>query len=136
MSSKSEHAALAEAVQHLTCKLHEILVLRTSEFDWLKSHSGLATKHDLKDTECKIMSAISDFATKQNAFNDRVDAAVTGLTDDVKVLNDKITELQNNPGPITPEDQALLDAIEARSAAIAAKLEALDALTPPVPPQT
>ena len=80
------------------------------------------------------MSAISEFAAKQNAFNDRVDAAVTGLTEDVQTLNDKIVELQNTPGTITPEDQALLDAIQARSEGIATKLEALDALTPPKPP--
>lgn len=80
------------------------------------------------------MSKISEFADKQNAFNDRVDAAVTGLVADVQSLNDKITELQNTQGGITPEDQALLDAIEERSAAIATKLEALDALTPPAVP--
>jgi len=80
------------------------------------------------------MSAISEFAAKQNEFNDRVDAAVTGLTGDIQTLNDKITELQNSSGGITPEDQILLDDIEARSAVIATKLEALDALTPPKPP--
>lgn len=80
------------------------------------------------------MSKISDFATAQNAFNDRVDTAITGLQGDVQALNDKITELQNSPGTVTPEDQALLDALQARGETIAAKLEALDALTPPTPP--
>jgi len=90
--------------------------------------------HRIAETERKIMSAISDFAAKQKAFNDRQDAAVTGLQGDVKSLNDKIEELQNSPGGITPEDQALLDELEARGEAIATKLEALDALTPPTPP--
>jgi len=80
------------------------------------------------------MSAISDFATKQNAFNDRIDAAVTGVQADVKFLQDTIDKLQNSPGTITPEDQALLDQLDARADAVATKLEALDALTPPVPP--
>lgn len=80
------------------------------------------------------MSAISQFAARQEAFNTRVDTAVTGIQADVKALTDKITELQNTAGTITPEDQALLDAIETRAAAITEKLEALDALTPPVPP--
>lgn len=90
--------------------------------------------HRIEQAERNIMSAISEFAAKQNAFNDRVDKAVTGLTEDVQALNDKITELQNTPGVITPEDQALLDAIQARSEGIAAKLEALDSMTPPKPP--
>lgn len=81
-----------------------------------------------------IMSAISEFAAKQNAHNEKINTAVTGLQDDVQTLNDKIAELQATQGAITPEDQALLDEIEAASGAVAAKLEALDALTPPKPP--
>ncbi len=88
----------------------------------------------LAQMEGKIMSAISDFAAKQNAFNDRQDAAITDLQGDVQTLNDKITELQNSGGQITPEDQKLLDDITARGEAITTKLEALDALTPPNPP--
>lgn len=103
--------------------------------EWLRSHDRPATKSDLAELEKRIMSAISDFAAKQNAFQDRVDAAILGLQGDIKSLNDKITELQNSPGTITPEDQALLDTIQGRAEKIALKLEALDALTPPTPPQ-
>jgi hypothetical protein len=85
----------------------------------------------------QIMSAISEFAAKVNAFNDRQGAAVDGLVADVHGLKDLITQLQNSNGAITPEDQALLDAIEGRASAITDKLEALDAETPPVvPPPT
>lgn len=80
------------------------------------------------------MSAVSDFAAKVNAFNDRVDAAITGISGDIDALNAKILELQNTSGAITPEDQALLDAIQARGEAVATKLEALDAMTAPTPP--
>lgn len=80
------------------------------------------------------MSSISDFAAKQNAFNDRQATAIDGLVGDVKSLNDKIEELQNSPGAITPEDQALLDALEVRADAMTAKIEALDAQTPPAVP--
>ena len=125
---------LSESISSLAFELRELNELKRAEFEWFKSHHGLATKQDLKEMEHKIMSAISKFAEEQNAFNDRVDAAVTGLTADIQALNDKITELQNSTGGITPEDQVLLDAIEARSAVIATKLEALDALTPPKPP--
>lgn len=91
---------------------------------------------DLIKVERHIMSAISDFAAKQKTFNDRMDTAVTDLQGDVKFLTDKIAELQASQGTITPADQALLDEIEARSSAIADKLDALDALTPPAPPTT
>lgn len=133
--------AMAEAIEHLTCKLHELVVQKQQEFDWLKAHFQFATKHELEQIENRIteklntiMSKISDFATALNAFNDQMDTAVQGLTDDVKTLNDKITELQNSSGAITPEDQASLDAIQARAKVIADKLTALDALTPPPPP--
>lgn len=101
--------------------------------EFWSSHKPV-TQSDLNKLERKIMSAISDFAAKQNAFNDRMDAAVAGLQGDVKTLNDQIAALQATQGQITPEDQALLDQIEQRGDAIATKLEALDALTPPTPP--
>lgn len=82
------------------------------------------------------MSKISDFATAQNAFNDRMDAAVADLVADVKNLNDQIAALQNSAGQITPEDQALLDGLQARASTIADKLDALDQQTPPVVPTT
>ncbi len=91
----------------------------------------------LRDLERKVdllMSKISEFAAKMDAHNAKVDAAVDGLVADVAGLKDEITKLQNTSGVITPEDQALLDGIEARGAAISEKLAALDALTPPVAP--
>jgi predicted nucleic acid-binding Zn-ribbon protein len=82
----------------------------------------------------RIMSAISDFAAKQQQFNSRMDTAVEGLTGDVAELNRKIQELQQTPGAITPEDQNLLDELQQRGELIAQKLEALDSMTPPPPP--
>lgn len=83
----------------------------------------------------RIMSKISDFAAQMNAFTDRQDKAVSDLQDDVKTLNDKITELQNSGG-LSAEDQASLDSIQARASTVADKLEALDSLTPPAVPTT
>jgi hypothetical protein len=82
----------------------------------------------------KTMTVIGDFAARQREFNDRMDAAISGLTEDIATLNAKILELQTSPGTITPEDQALLDELQARGETISAKLEALNALTPPAPP--
>lgn len=111
----------------------------------------LATKHDLDQAERHIMSAISDFLDKQTSFNQRVSdgidsavASIAAVTDDIQTLNDKITELQNSTGAVTPEDQARIDALETQGDALATKVEsvktalaALDALTPPkAPPAT
>ena len=68
------------------------------------------------------------------AFLDRQDTAVSDLQGDVKSLNDQIAALQASQGTITASDQALLDGIQARGSAISDKLDALDALTPPVVP--
>lgn len=82
-----------------------------------------------------IMSKISEFAEKQNAHNTAIDAAIDGLAEDNKALTELIATLQNSAGTISAEDQATLDALEARTATQAEKLAALDALTPPpVPP--
>lgn len=80
------------------------------------------------------MSAIADFAAKVKVHQDKEDAAIAGLTQDVQTLNDKITALQNSQGTVTPEDQALLDDITARGQTISDKLAALDAMTPPPSP--
>ncbi len=80
------------------------------------------------------MSAISDFAAKQNAHNDAMDKAIEGITGDVAFLKGEIERLQNTGGTLTADDQAIVDGLETRTAALADKLGALDALTPPVPP--
>lgn len=82
------------------------------------------------------MSKISEFANVVAGAFDTIAASVDGLTTDIKTLNDKITELQNSSGTITPEDQALLDEIQAEAQALASKLATLDDQTaaPPAPP--
>ena len=140
--SSMEHS-LAHAILLLTSELQAWREQRSNEQQL--SLCRLEKKVDL------IMSAISDFVAKQTAFNSRqsaaVDAAVasvTALSGDVQTLNDKITELQNSVGTVTPEDQALIDALvtqgealSAKTEAVATSLAALDALTPPnVPPVT
>ncbi len=76
-------------------------------------------------------AAIQAHLDKQNAHNARILAGVaalatslTGVTGDVKTLNDKITALQNSAGTITPEDQALLDAADTAGSTAADKLDA------------
>lgn len=123
-------AALIHAIHDLARTLES----HTRELALHRSLSHLATKQDLKETEQKLMSAIQQFADKQNAFNRSMGEAITGISGDIQGLNDKITALQNSTGAITPEDQAILDGLEATGKALVDKLSALDALTPPVIP--
>jgi hypothetical protein len=110
-------------------------------FEQRDHHSLESIAHDvhelfrkLSQLEGIIMSAISDFNAAITAFFDRQDAAITDLQGDVKNLSDQIVALQNTQGVITAEDQALLDGIQARAKTVSDKLDALDALTPPVVP--
>lgn len=80
------------------------------------------------------MTAISEYAAKQDAHNAAVDTALTGIAADIQKLNDEIATLQNSGGTISPEDQATLDRLEAKGADVQAKVEQLDALTPPAVP--
>ena len=73
---------------------------------------------------------------------DSLVASISGITVDVQFLKDTITQLQNTPGTFTPEDQALVDALQARVDALGTKVGAakasaasLDAATeePPTP---
>jgi len=78
------------------------------------------------------MSAISDYTARVNAKFDSISELATalgtalgGIADDVLFLKAKIEEIQNNPGPITPADQALLDASEERLGTLVTNLGAL-----------
>lgn len=79
------------------------------------------------------MSKISEFEMAVSALFSQQDASIAALQGDIEGLQAKIQELRDSPD-ISPEDQAALDAILAHIAAITAKLEALDGLTPPVGP--
>ena len=113
-------------------ELSNLAKMQKPEFEHCKS-SEFVTKLDLLKVKDKIMSKVSEFAVKQNAFNVKMDEAITGIQGDVKSLNELIVTLQNTQGEISTEDQTLLDEIEVRATEIVAKLEALDALTPAVP---
>lgn len=80
------------------------------------------------------MSAVADFAAKQNEFNDKLNVSLEGLKSDLQFLNDELVKLQNSQGQLSEEDQGLLDGLLARGEAMAAKFADLDALNPPVAP--
>jgi hypothetical protein len=93
------------------------------------------------------MPTYNEYLQQQKAYNDRDDAAFSaiatsfeGITADFKFLKDTITKLQNSAGQVTPEDQALIDQLQARANTAGPKVEALaksikdlDDATPPEP---
>lgn len=109
--------------------------------------STLATKIGLKCTENKIMSKISEYVeavqtgyTEIGNAVDEIGASVGGIQTDITNLKDIIEKLQNNPGPISPEDQALLDnsvtlvnSLATKVKAAAAAIKELDAQTETAP---
>ncbi len=92
------------------------------------------TKRLVSTSIRKIMTKVSDSIGRQNARLDKIEQAVTGITGDVTQLKDLVRQLQSTQGEITPEDQALLDQIEARTEALSQRLEALDAENPEAAP--
>lgn len=96
------------------------------------------------------MNEIRDYITAVDTAYNTIDEAVSaletsleGVADDVKFLKETIAALENNPGPISAEDQALLTAALNRVTALAARLSTVretlttldNATTRPEPPQ-
>lgn len=98
-----------------------------------KIDQAIALLRSVSEQTGQIMSAISDFAAKVNTAFDAVGTAVDGVAGDVQFLKDEIAKLQNTPGPISAEDQATLDGLQARADALTSKVQALDALTDAAP---
>lgn len=79
------------------------------------------------------MSVISDFAARVAEKFASIDTNVEGINGDIAWLKTKIEQLQNSTGVISAEDQAALDAIEARIGGLATKVADLNAVTEVTP---
>ncbi len=99
------------------------------------ANNNNAILQKLAEMKGDIMSAISDFGDKVSTAFDKLGAAVDGVATDVDFLKAEIKKLQDNPGPITAADQAILDGVQSRLDGLATKVAALDAATeePPTP---
>lgn len=120
------------------------------ELERFGSCSPFVTKQDLIELKQSIMSAISDYVanvTSQfgelGASVDQIVTSISGIAGDVQRIKDKLTQIENNPGQISPEDQALLTssisditALNTKVKAAAEVAKALDEATeePPAPP--
>lgn len=81
-----------------------------------------------------LMSAITDFAAKQTAFNTDLSNQLDAMQTDITALNAKIATLQNSPGTISPADQATLDSLVTAGTSLQAKADALANMESPTPP--
>lgn len=102
---------------------------------------GIARKLDylataLTHMENRIMTAISDFAAKQTAFNTEIASDLATLKTNIDNLNAQIAALQNSSGTVTPSDQALIDGLVTSGQALSDQADALAGKTAaaPMPP--
>lgn len=105
----------------------------------------LATKQDVLNLQNLIMATLAEQLTVLNTGLetlgngvDEVLTVVTNVAGDVTTLKGIIEKLQTNPGPISPEDQVLLDKAQTLVGATSTKLQsavaalkALDEATAP-----
>jgi len=137
-------ARLAEAILALTHELCETRKQREAD----NKHQVILDR--IVQLERRVMSVISEYNdrviaqfTAISSAVDRLVASQVNLTNDIGGLKEIIRKLQENPGPISPEDQALLTQGEAliagiatRTQAVADALAALDAQTETLPDGT
>lgn len=111
MSESEEHLMrhLHEAVKALTCAIGGLSEQGKSQQEWFKSRFELATLHDLKQMEKRIMATqaeiIADLKTAIVSLK-QVNLDTKDVQTTVNDLKTKITELEvlvANGGSITPE---------------------------------
>lgn len=84
---------MCEAICALTSVLVASLEQRKIEFDWLRSHAGLATKQDLKEMERRIMAAYEDLKSVLGEIN--------GTTNEIASDLDELIAKLSQPGGLT-----------------------------------
>lgn len=76
------------------------------------------------------MSAITDWAAKEQADLTAISSTLDSITAGIQALDAKIVALQSSPGTLSASDQAALDDIEASSSALVAKAAAISTAEP------
>ena len=76
------------------------------------------------------MSAISDLAAQQAAFNSTISSDLDSIKNSVTDLNTTIQTLQNSTGSVTASDQALIDTMESQGKNLQAKADLLAGKAP------
>jgi uncharacterized protein YoxC len=87
---------------------------------------------DLQTNQINHMAnELDDYIASQKDANDKITAAVTGISGDVTGLKKRIDDLLASQGDVITNDQkAILQELSQSAGAIVSKCEALDAETP------
>jgi hypothetical protein len=125
-------ASLCHEISSLRREIHELIEIRKNEFECRKSHE-LITKQDLEKVKDKILSAIQDWAAKEQADLTAISASLDNVIAGIATLDALITGFQTSPGTLSTADQAALDAIQAVSKTLVVKASAIS-VTPPGTP--
>jgi ABC-type transporter Mla subunit MlaD len=83
--------------------------------------------------EMKIMSQITDWAATEQADLAQISSTLDSIVAGISALDTLITNFQNSSGTLSATDQAALDSIQAASAALVTKAQAIS-VAPPAPP--
>jgi pectin methylesterase-like acyl-CoA thioesterase len=99
----------------------------------LESLADIPTKHDLQETERKIMSQLTDWAATENADLTAINANLNAIVTTVANLSAHIAAFNNSPGTLSASDQAAIDAIKATSDTLVTQSAAIVPAGTPVP---
>ncbi len=139
-----------EYERDLVCAVREISGELKAVLEWIKSHSGIVTKNDLKEmekrfmaTQTEIAAQLKQFAADLGAVNDGLQTATTEIAKvgtETDGLNQKIKDLTdaiNSGGAVSQEVtdavaalQTSVDAIKTSAGAAGAAVKAVDDKVP------
>jgi hypothetical protein len=114
---------LSESICSLACAVREFIEQKKTEFEWLKSHHGLATLDDLKQMEKRIMASQAEI----DAALSKIDAATNKLAANVQVIADTDQKISDEIDAFiarVPVGSVLTDAQVAQLQALSDKAQA------------
>lgn len=147
MKSPCKKLTVPESISLVAEQVRLLREQMEKEFEWRKSHHGLATKQDLKETENRIMANQAELAAElkvltaeskeTKAVLQKVSTESSASLEKITVLDAKVQELTdiiNAGGAITPELQEAFSELKVASGEALAAAKAVDDLVPE-PPQ-
>lgn len=139
--------ALTHSISHLVHELRQDREQRKKEFEWIRASLGLATKHDLREMEKRIMKTVSELTaeiqdltvklTKVNETLDEISTETSTSLTEIQKLRDQVKVLQDlidAGGTVTTELEVAAAAASTQADIAVAKAQAAADLVPNVPP--
>lgn len=129
-SDAEKLVAVISLVAHEVCRLREQM---EKEFEWRKSHHGLATKQDLREMETRIMASQAELTADLKAVlvqQQKTSGEIATLQASVDAQTVKIAELEALVAAGGTISQELIDAV----AAVKAQAQIIDDQIPDVVP--